>query len=316
MVCGSEGRRPFDSHDSRFGIARKYVTISKRLDPEPPRVAIDVARLEEQLPWMCESYATAQPFPHIVLDDFLTPEVARNAAQEFSSADQDSWISFIHVNERKFSNPDVGSWGSTLQSIATELNSPPFVRFLSQLTGIEDLIVDESMEGGGLHQSLNGGFLNIHADFTVHPLHANWRRRVNLLLYFNDEWPSEYGGELELWSTDMKNRMKVIAPILNRSVIFTTDPDSFHGHPDPLRCPPDQARRSLALYYFTVEDSPLVRSTEYRARPGEGARSILIYLDKQVLRTYDRVKRRMGISDRRASAWIRPFTRLFRSRAK
>ena len=87
------------------------------------------------------------------------------------------------------------------------------------------------MEGGGLHQSVHGGFLNIHADFTVHPLHANWRRRVNLLLYFNEDWDPEYGGQLELWSTDIKTRVQVVAPVQNRCVIFTTDPDSFHGHP-------------------------------------------------------------------------------------
>ena len=305
-----------ESRDSRFGIARNYVTISKKLDPEPSGLAIDLERLTDQLPQLRERYASAQPFPHVVLDDFLAPDVAQRAAQEFSSVDHDDWISFMHVNERKFSNPDVLNWGPTLQSVAGELNSPAFVRFLCQLTGIDDLIVDESMEGGGLHQSVSGGFLNIHADFTVHPLHATWRRRVNLLLYFNEEWRREYGGELELWSTDMKHRTEVIAPILNRSVIFTTDPDAFHGHPEPLRCPPNRARRSLALYYFTIEDNPRVRSTEYRARPGEGARSVLIYLDKQILRTYDRVKRRLGISDRRASSWIRPLTWIFRSGKK
>jgi 2-oxoglutarate-Fe(II)-dependent oxygenase superfamily protein len=301
--------------DDLFGIARKCVTISEKLE-EPPSVAVDLENLEEQLPRLRETYASAQPFPHIVLDNFLTPEVARRAAQEFPSVDHDNWISFMHVNERKFSHPEVQDWGPTLQSVAAELNSPAFVGFLSELTGIEHMIIDESMEGGGLHQSLQGGFLNIHADFTVHPLHANWRRRVNLLLYFNEEWDPEYGGELELWSTDMRKRVHVIAPIQNRCVIFTTDPDSFHGHPEPLRCPPERARRSLALYYFTVEDHPLVRSTEYRARPGDGKRSALIYLDKQVLRAYDRVKRCLGISDRRASGWLRPLTWIFRPRSK
>jgi hypothetical protein len=92
-----------------------------------------------------------------------------------------------------------------------------------------------------------------------------------------------------------------ILPVGNRAVIFTTDADSFHGHPDPMRCPEGVARRSLALYYFTLEDHPMVRSTEYRARPGDGARSVLIYLDKQAVRLYDRTKRRLGISDARAN---------------
>ncbi len=179
----------------------------------------------------------------------------------------------------------------------TSSNSERFVHFLEDLSGIDDLFADESLEGGGLHQSPRGGFLNIHADFTVHPKHQDWRRRVNLLLYLNEDWKPAYGGDLELWSTDMKRSPRKVAPVGNRVVVFTTNADSYHGHPDPLTCPPDMARRSLALYYFTKEDRPLVRSTEYRARPGDGARAALIGLDKYVLRAYDWSKRHLGVSD-------------------
>jgi hypothetical protein len=271
------------------------------------KMVLDLANLERALPELRERYRSARPFPHIVLDDFLIPDAARRSREEFPPQDPQHWINYVHVNEKKFANPDPTSWGPMLQSVAEDLNSARFVRFLSELTGIEDLITDASMEGGGLHQSLAGGFLNVHADFTVHPLHPNWRRRVNLLLYFNDDWPPEYGGGLELWSKDMKRCEKTVEPLGNRVLIFSTDPDSFHGHPEPLRCPPGTARRSMALYYFTVEDNPLVRSTEYRARPGEGARSVLIYLDKQALRLYDRAKRRLGLSDQRVSQLIKRF---------
>ena len=157
------------------------------------------------------------------------------------------------------------------------------------------------LEGGGLHQSGTGGFLNIHADFTVHPHNRSWQRRANLLLYLNDDWKPEYGGDLELWSADMKHCEGKVSPVLNRVLIFTTDPTSFHGHPEPMRCPEDVARRSLALYYFSPEVDPLVRSTEYRSRPGDGLHSVLIYADKQVLRAYDWAKRRLGLSDQVAS---------------
>jgi len=108
----------------------------------------------------------------------------------------------------------------------------------------------------------------------------------------------------------MQRCVERVAPLGNRAVIFNTDADSFHGHPEPLRCPPGVARQSMALYYFTAEDDPRVRSTEYRARPGEGPRSVLIYLDKQALRTYDRVKRRLGLSDDFASRALNRLRRL------
>jgi hypothetical protein len=44
---------------------------------------------------------------------------------------------------------------------------------------------------------------------------------------------------------------KTVSPILNRCVIFNTTDTSFHGHPEPLSCPPDRTRNSLAFYYYT-----------------------------------------------------------------
>ena len=269
----------------------------------------NAAGFEANLQSLKAQYASAEPFPHVVIDNFLESEVSARAAAEFAELDPGHWIGYVHVNEKKFSNPRTDTWGPTLQSVAQALNSPDFIRLLTELTGIKGLIADDAMEGGGLHKSLTGGFLNIHADFTVHPLRPTWRRRVNLLLYFNQEWPTAYGGELELWSSDMKRCEKSISPIANRAVIFSTERDSFHGHPEPLRGPQGIARKSLALYYFTVEDRPEVRSTEYRPRPGEGIRGIPIFLDKHVLRIYDRMKRRLGISDQRMDQLIRRIKR-------
>jgi hypothetical protein len=98
----------------------------------------------------------------------------------------------------------------------------------------------------------------------------------------------------------MQRCVEKVAPIANRALIFTTDGTSFHGHPEPMKCPEGVARRSLALYYFSVEEDPHVRSTEYRARPGDGMHSLLIFADKHLLRSYDWAKRRLGISDQTA----------------
>jgi len=278
--------------------------------PDTKAVLVDFGRLEDEVEQLRERYASAKPFPHIFLDDLLAPDAAQRAIGEFPPLDPAKWNRYLHANERKFSNTDPETWKPPLRSVLDELQSPKFVTFLSRLTGIEHLLIDESLEGGGLHQSVAGGFLNIHADFTVHPRHRNWRRRVNLLLYLNEGWHPEYGGDLELWSTDMARCEAVVSPIGNRAVIFTTDADSFHGHPEPMHCPPGVARQSLALYYFTAEEHPVVRSTNYRARPGDGAHSLVIFADKHVLRAYDWAKRHLGLSDRSVSRFMGPFDRL------
>jgi 2OG-Fe(II) oxygenase superfamily len=274
---------------------------------------LDIEDLERGLDGLASTFSSADPYPHIVIENFLFPEVANLAMAEFPPVNRDAWNTYSHANERKFSHTDPTTWGETLQAILKELNSDRFVKFLADLTGLEMLFADDSLEGGGLHQSTAGGFLNIHADFTVHPHHRSWQRRVNLLLYLNEDWKPEYGGDLELWSTDMKRCVKKVAPIGNRALIFTTDMDSFHGHPEPMTCPPGTARQSLALYYFTREDAPTVRSTEYRSRPGDGFRSIPIYLDKQALRAYDAIKRHLGLSDATAEKFLRRVERLRRT---
>jgi hypothetical protein len=276
---------------------------------------LDWERLEGQLPELSARFQSAKPFPHIVLDDFLDPESASLVMKEFANVTDVGWTSFAHVNERKLSHTKPEQWGATMRAVLQELQSQRFVQFLGAMSGVEGLLVDDSLAGGGLHQSQSGGFLNIHADYTVHPRHRRWERRINVLLYLNEEWPPEYGGDFELWSTDMKRCERVVAPTGNRVVIFRTSGDSFHGHPEPMRCPEGVWRRSLALYYFTEEDDPTVRSTEYRARPGESKiRAGLIYVDKNMLRGYDWIRRHSKLGDETIGRILASLDRLRRRR--
>jgi hypothetical protein len=265
---------------------------------------LDIEDLERRLPTLAVHYRDASPFPHLVLDDVLRADVADAAYAELDAISDETWTKYLHVNERKYANTDPDTWGPTLRDIAAAFGSERFVAFLSGLTGFDDLHADLTMDGGGLHRSLGGGYLNVHADFTAHHRRHTWQRRVNLLLYLNREWRGEWGGDLELWATDMSRCETRVAPRGNRALLFTTAEDAYHGHPEPLACPPGVARQSLALYYFTEDARPVVRSTNYQARPGDGLKSAAIYLDKQALRAYDMVKRRLRLTDASASRWL------------
>ena len=264
---------------------------------------LELAALEAELPRLAEAYRTAVPFPHIVLDDVLPEAVATRLAEEHAAVPDPGWRAYVHLNERKFAHRDPTAWGPTLQAVAEQLNHPDFVRFVERLTGIDGLQPDPDLDGAGLHRSGRGGFLNVHADFTAHHRDPGLRRRVNLLLFLNPAWDPAWGGALELWSRDMRRCDASIGMRGNRIVVFSTDETAYHGHPDPLRCPPEVQRRSLALYYFTAEDAVDVRATTYRPRPGDGVRGVGIYLDTKVLRAYDRLKRRFRLQDDLASRW-------------
>ena len=126
---------------------------------------------------------------------------------------------------------------------------------MSALTGIPGLLADPSLEGGGMHQTEPGGFLNVHADFTMHHHQTRWHRRVNLILYLNEDWQDAWGGQLELWDRAMASCVTKIPPILNRAAIFNTDETSFHGYPDPIRFP--AGPRGRAWRCTTTRSKPI-----------------------------------------------------------
>ena len=163
-------------------------------------------------------------------------------------------------------------FGPLTKGLLYHLNSSTFLDFLSQITGIENLIADSYLWGGGMHQIEQGGKLAIHADFNRHPRY-NLDRRLNALLYLNPNWQEDYGGHLELWDREMTGCVVRIAPLFNRLVVFATTDFSYHGHPDALTCPEGVTRKSLALYYYTngrpAEEISASHSTLWQARPAE-----------------------------------------------
>lgn len=199
------------------------------------------------------AYREAQPFPHLVVDGFLRPEAARAIADAIPAADSGlPWDRYAAEGfEMKLASSREDVLPETVCRALHELNAGPMLRFLEALTGIGHLLPDPHLLGGGVHLVGRGGHLGVHADFNWHPgLQAH--RRINLLLYFNDHWDPAWGGDLELWSTDAARRVKSIAPVFNRAVIFNTRSDTFHGHPAPLATPEGVWRRSIAMYYYTT----------------------------------------------------------------
>jgi 2OG-Fe(II) oxygenase superfamily len=261
------------------------------------------SRWSASLSDLSRQYQENLPIPHIFLPDFLEAELARTIAGEFPDPNSAAWTHYQHQNENKLGMAKRECFPRGLGSVVDELNSPGFVSWLSQLTGIPGLMADPMLEGGGLHQSGRGGFLNVHTDFSNHHYHKHWRRRVNLILYLNEGWQKEWGGSIELWDSGMHHCVAKYPPLLNQALIFNTDDRSYHGFPEPLQCPEGVSRRSLALYYYTVDDSEtIVRSTNYRARPGDGlGKAAMIWLDKQAVDLYSRAKARFGFSDEFAS---------------
>lgn len=251
----------------------------------PSGTLTDNAFLDKSLPELIEfgkqqkeKYTSSPPFPNIYFDDFFKPEILKEILSELPDLGSDKKdIFYANPNEVKYASKGEYRFGPKTKAFMHFMNSQPFLEFLQELTGIEEtLIPDPYYEGGGFHQIKSGGYLKVHVDFHKHKL-MNLDRRINVLVYLNEDWPEEYGGHFELWKTDMSECQVRIAPLFNRMAIFSTTGASWHGHPDILTCPPDRSRKSLALYYYTngrpktelSEDQQGRITTTFVARKGQ-----------------------------------------------
>jgi Rps23 Pro-64 3,4-dihydroxylase Tpa1-like proline 4-hydroxylase len=254
------------------------------LDSSIPKNAdtlVDFLRLFEVAGDRGREYKTATPFPHIVIDDFLPDASLRTILDSLPGLD-DPNIQWGNLNAslkdgrpaqlQKYHLQNVLYMKPPVRQLIAEMNSGVFTFLLAHLTGIDDLVVDAQMLGGGVHLVKPGGLLRVHSDFRRH-LSYNLERRLNLLLYLNEDWKEEYGGHLELWDARMESCVHRILPVVNRCVIFNTTEKSFHGHPRPLTCPAGVLRRSIALYYYTVqrpeEVDPRKHATAWQDLPEE-----------------------------------------------
>lgn len=214
----------------------------------------DLDRLDRIARDHAEQFRNADPYPHLIVDDFLKADSVAEMARMFPTPDDERihWDRFgADGFEVKFGSPDEANFPAPLRNAIHDLNAGPFLRFLEALTGIDHLLPDPHLSGGGIHVTRRGGHLGIHADFNWHEkLQAH--RRLNVLIYLTPDYRAEHGGELELWDTGAKALVRRVEPSFNRMVVFATRSDTFHGHPNHWQ-PDTVDRQSIALYYYTSQ---------------------------------------------------------------
>jgi len=236
---------------------------------------------------LIDDFKNASPFPLLVIDNFLDTATADALLAEFPAVDaMPKSRDYMFGDKHELSS--VAEQGPTSRAFYDALLGDQFQHFISRLTG-RQLFVDPAFHGGGFHQSGDGGFLDTHVDFNMHPLHNNWLRVLNILLYLNKDWKPEYDGRLLIKSSP-EEEPRGIEPLFNRGLLMLTDDHTFHGF-KKMSLPPDVTRKSIATYAY--EEVP-VGSIETRTTgwaPDEGGT-----LKKSVAKHYNslvRVKTRM-----------------------
>ncbi|MBV8980218.1 MAG: 2OG-Fe(II) oxygenase [Acidimicrobiia bacterium] len=231
---------------------------------------------------LVEHFRTAKPFPLVVIDGFLRDDLADAILGEFPALeDMPKSRDYVFADKHEFS--DLDRFGPAGAKLSAAFLSDEFAAFLSELTG-ERIFVDPDYHGGGFHQSGDGGYLDMHVDFNVHPLHRDWLRMLNVLVYLNRDWRPEYAGEL-LIKNSPHAEPRAISPDFNRAVIMVTNESTYHGF-HRMSLPDGVTRKSVAAYgYRSIEpDEVDVRTTQWRPEAAGLSK-------KMLARNYDTIVR-------------------------
>ena len=219
-----------------------------------------------------ELYQSAQPFPHIVIDDFFEQEIADALYQEFPDESSKRWHRYNNPIEYKLAMNELHKLPAYGARVMMMLNHWSFLRWVKEVTGIDNLEADPYLHGAGLHlMPAPGGKLDMHLDYSLHPITGK-ERRVNLIVYLNKELE---GGNLELWDPEMKSCVEQVEPSFNKAILFSTSDISWHGMPEPLKG--DTPRKSLAVYYVSPPRDNVVHrpKAKFVGRPGDPESEIL-----------------------------------------
>ncbi|MEA3076276.1 MAG: hypothetical protein QOF60_1184 [Actinomycetota bacterium] len=232
---------------------------------------------------LARRFATAKPFPHLVLDNVLS--ASPDVMGSWPAPEWPHWrgLGDSYQRNKKFCQ-DIRKIPGPFADLIAQLTQPEFLSFLETVTGIEKLIPDPHLEGGGLHLSGPGGILAPHTDFHTYS-RLDLFRRVNVLVYLNEGWTKDDGGYLQLVDPDDDAQVVDVLPTWGTCVIFETNDRSVHGFPVPVV--EGKWRRSVALYYYTAAEAAEFSGdgTTYWREHGEnrGLRRVRLALYRSLL---------------------------------
>ena len=221
---------------------------------------INPAVLESEAVY-AERFRQASPFRHVVIDGFLDETFCKAICDQFPAFDDKAAINENGEVGGKATQEKVRGLGPAYKTLDDLVQSGSFRALVSHISGIPDLQYDPHYFGGGTHENRQGQDLDAHIDFNYHPI-SKQHRRLNLIIYLNEEWEDAWGGSIQLHRDPYRepryDEIVTVTPLMNRCVMFETNEHSWHGF-ERIDLPEEKrhlSRRSFALYFYTAERPP------------------------------------------------------------
>ena len=204
-----------------------------------------------------EAFRTAEPFPHIILDNFFKDSFFKKISDELDkSTSKVKGKEFdSEVEKNKVINLN-NNLPRTIETILSVLKTVSWINNLINLTGIKDLIADEGHNEvlSNFHEMSHSGFLGSHVDHSNHPT-SQKKHVLNIIVYLSHDWKSDFGGNTLLFNKYGNKVEKIIEYVPNRLIIFLHTPYSFHGV-DKLNPNNNQIRKTLYLDFYSDLENP------------------------------------------------------------
>lgn len=208
---------------------------------------------------------------YVVIDRLFDNNFIKECEKEFMTIDDNEFIKYSnkYFEYEKYAMNDISKMPKNLSILFDYIHSDEFIEFVSKVTSLDKLYVDEKRWGGGLHKTNPSGYLSVHKDFNVLPESYTSKeqmlRCINLIGYITDENTESSFGDLEFWNSS-EERIHKINNKFNNWILFDTR-NNYHGHPYPYKG--IKPRMSIASYYYikTNIDSEVWSSTQYLKLP-------------------------------------------------
>ena len=198
--------------------AQEYVAIGGRTITFD-RIVNEAFFAPSKIAELNETFKNWKPFPYLIFEDLFSPILLDLMYLDFNRLRPDELRIYNTMDEKKISTLAFTRLGRASELYFQTVHSAQFIDFLEQITGIEGLIADPGLSNGGLHEIPTGGKFSIHVDFNRHAT-TKLDNRLVFITYLNKDWLPEYGGALELWSTDEERCEVEICPVFGRSILF------------------------------------------------------------------------------------------------
>jgi Rps23 Pro-64 3,4-dihydroxylase Tpa1-like proline 4-hydroxylase len=217
------------------------------------------------------------PFPYIIIPEFINTETYSKIKSTFPSKPDEKWWKYENPLEVKYALDNLELMDPVISNVFYSLSHENTIDKFKQIFNIPDLEYDPYCHGAGIHMHPRYGRLNMHLDYEIHPV-SNKQRRLNIILYLNDDWNPEWNGDTQLWNSTVSECIVKSYPKGNTAIVFVTTEQSWHGVPETILCPNDTYRKTLAFYY--VSDLKNDKNVDKKGADENGFRTKAVFVKR------------------------------------